>query len=130
MYYDAAPCTLNGIFDFYTCKPIMGYWAIYAFSDLCELGTAVRTVCDGQDIYAVAARNESGDVATLITYYAPEDGQEDRTMSVSLPDVSDARTEILVIEDAQGYRSRGWQEGETVTLTMRPNSFALLRTAR
>ena len=128
MYYDAAPCTLNGIFDFYTCKPIMGYWAIYAFSDLCELGTAVRTVCDGQDIYAVAARNESGEVATLITYYAPEDGQGDRTMSVSLPDVSDARTEILVIEDAQGYRSRGWQEGETVTLTMRPNSFALLRT--
>ena len=53
-----------------------------------------------------------------------------RTISVSLPDVSDARTEILVIEDAQGYCSRGWQEGETVTLTMRPNSFALLRTAR
>jgi hypothetical protein len=130
MYYDAAPCTLNGIFDFYTCKPIMGYWAIYAFSDLCELGTSVRTVCDGQDIYATAARSSNGEVGTLISYYAPEDGQADQTVTVSLPGMTDAHTEILMIEDAHGYRSRGEQDGDTVTLTMRPNTFALLRTKK
>ena len=130
MYYDAAPCTLNGIFDFYTCKPIMGYWAIYAFSDLCELGNAVCTVCEGEHIYATAARNDSGDVATLISYYAPEDGMAEQKVTVLLPDMSGAHTEILMIEDAQGYRSHGWQSGETVTLTMRPNTFALLRTGR
>ena len=34
MYYDLRPCGMNGVFDFYTLKPLKGYYAFIAFSTL------------------------------------------------------------------------------------------------
>ena len=127
MYYDAAPCSLNGLFDFYTWKPIMGYWAIYAFSDLCELGTSVRTAGDDPPIYVTAARGSSGELAMLVSYYAAEDGGEDKSIEIAVDGTDQVQAEVFTVDSPHGYRAPVQSEGSVIPLTMAPNTFALVR---
>ena len=124
-YYEVAPTTMNGIFDFYTCKPIMGYWALYGFSDLYELGSCVMTETDDSDIYVTAAADGKGRSAALICYYTNENGREDKTVSVALG--ADMTTEIYAVDGEHSYELVSTQDGDTVALTMKPNTFAVLK---
>ena len=74
MYYDARPVVFNGIFDFYTLRPLKGYYAFYDWNTLYRLGTALHTETDDPDLYAAAAKDEAGHMAALLVYYAKESG--------------------------------------------------------
>ena len=52
MYYDARPTVFNGMFDFYTYRPLKGYYPFVMFSKLYALGTAVSCNSDDEDIYS------------------------------------------------------------------------------
>jgi len=82
MYYDARPGTFNGLFDFYTYRPLKGYYPFYLFSNLYELKNHYKTETDDEDIYAVCAKN--GDrIAVMITYYAEDDNKWHKTVTVN-----------------------------------------------
>ncbi|MBR5615715.1 MAG: hypothetical protein IKW66_02735, partial [Clostridia bacterium] len=49
---DAPYCPL---FNPITCKPIHGYYAMVAFNTLYQLGSQAETVCDTDELYALAA---------------------------------------------------------------------------
>lgn len=70
MYYDLAPGVFNGLFDFYTLKPIKGYYSFLMFSRLYELGTQVKAESDDRDVIVCAAKGENECV--MITYYGEE----------------------------------------------------------
>ena len=80
MYYDARPSDFNGLFDRQTLETKKGYYSIFAFSDLAELGTQVETIAEGEGIYALAAKSADGKHgALLLTSYKNEtslDGKE------------------------------------------------------
>ena len=81
MYYDARHLTVfNGLFDRITYEPLKPYYAFYAFSDLADLGTQVKTTAEGEGIYALAAKSADGKHgALLLTNYRNEfslDGKE------------------------------------------------------
>ena len=81
MYYDARPGTFNGLFDFYTYRPLKGYYPFYLFSNLYELKNHYKTETDDEDIYAVCAKN--GDrVAVMITYYAEDDNKWHKMVTI------------------------------------------------
>ena len=126
MYYEVSPTTMNGIFDFYTCKPIKGYWALYGFADLCDLGTHVKTSSDDPDVYVTAACDGKGRGAALVCYYTNDEGREDKTVTVELGE--DAAVEVYTVDDEYSYDKTAEVSGERVTLTMKPNSFAVLKT--
>ena len=71
MYYDARPCLFNGMFDFYTLRPLKGYYPFYMFSRLYRLGTQAEAISNDPDVYAVAARGETG-FALMLAYYNNE----------------------------------------------------------
>jgi hypothetical protein len=130
MYYEVAPTTMNGVFDFYTCQPIKGYWALYGFSDLCDLGTHIRTVSDDPDLYAVAAKDESGRSALLVTYYTHEENREEKTVTVTYCGADPCDTDIYTEDESYSYEKTATvpeNATHTVTLSMKPNTFAVLK---
>jgi len=128
MYYSLAPTTMNGIFDFYTCKPIYGYWAIYGFADLCELGTNVRAESDDPDLYVTAARDDEGRGAIMLSYYTAEEGREDKAVTVTTDGLAVGTAEIYTANAKHSYELTDRQSGNIVTLTMKPNSITVVKT--
>ena len=130
MYYEVAPTTMNGVFDFYTCQPIKGYWALYGFSDLCDLGTHIRADSDDPDVYTVAAKDESGRSALLVTYYTHEENREEKTVTVTYCGADPCDTDIYTVDESYSYEKTATvkeNDTHTVTLSMKPNTFAVLK---
>ena len=76
MYYDARPCSYNGMFDTDFYQPLKGYYPFKMFNKLYTLGTGVAAESDEADIYVCAAKN-AGEAAVLLSYYEdaePSDG--------------------------------------------------------
>ena len=59
MYYDARPCGFNGMFDYYTLRPLKGYYPFLMFSKLYELKNEVESSSDDGDLYIAAAKDEN-----------------------------------------------------------------------
>ena len=129
MYYSVAPTTMNGIFDFYTCKPIHGYWAIHGFSDLFALGTHVGTVSDDPELYAVAARDENGNSAALVVYYPLGEGHGEKTVTVCFESTDVFPVAVHTVDSTHASTVTATHPSDRVTLTMTPNTFVLLKPA-
>lgn len=70
MYYDARPGTVfNGLFDFVTYAPLEGYYALYAWSKLCNLGKQVEATSSEKDVQVTAATNEKGRTSVFVSRY-------------------------------------------------------------
>ena len=128
MYYEVAPTTMNGVFDFYTCQPIKGYWALYGFSDLKDLGTHVRSECDDPDLYVTAARDENGNAAVLLSYYTPEEDREEKTVTVTFSGAPVSRVSVYRVDESSDYTPTETIADSTVTLAVKPNTFLVLKT--
>ena len=75
MYYDARPGTgFNGLFDFYTMKPLKTYHVFCLWSKLAELGNQFKLeFTENPEISAVGATDGKGKIGILISRYVDED---------------------------------------------------------
>ena len=96
MYYDASPSAFNGMFDFYTYRPLKGYYPFVMYSHLYRLGSAVQSTSEDENLYVTAARGEDG-YAMMLTHYRKDKTEADMTVTVRLGGVPDGiwQTEIL-----------------------------------
>lgn len=129
MYYDAQSCTpYNGLFDFYTSKPIAGYYAFYAWSRLLDYGTQVRLTEDMDDVYAVAARKSDGKLAIYVTRYNEDNNvTSDKAVTIEIPGY-DIRGAISHITDSVHMYTEMPVETKDgkIVLYLEPESFALI----
>ena len=81
MYYDARPTVFNGLWDFYTLRPLRGYYPFLWYADMYELDHEVR--CDSlpEDIYSLAGVSKEGKVCAVATYYTNDDNAEPKTFT-------------------------------------------------
>ncbi len=109
-YYDARVGQFNGMFDEYL-QPLPAYYALSAFSDLAELGTAVKTGTDRKALYAAAAANgQKG--AVLLSYFDNDDGAPACRVTLSLAGLDENATYRVTAKPA-GMQT----EEKTFTLT-------------
>ena len=75
MYYDARPGTgFNGLFDFYTMRPLKTYYVFCLWSKLAELGRQFKIEYpENPEISAVGAVGADGKTGILISRYTDED---------------------------------------------------------
>jgi hypothetical protein len=71
MYYDARPrVSYNGLFEFHTNTPMPQYYALYAWKNLADLGTQVKTqVADCPDVYVTSAVGKNGRCGVLVSFF-------------------------------------------------------------
>jgi len=68
MYYDARPSAFNGMFDFYTLRPLKGYYPFVMFSKLYALGTEANGISDDENIRVLAATDGKRHAAMIACY--------------------------------------------------------------
>lgn len=97
MYYDARPCTMNGLFNFYGYKIQKTYYDFIYFAKLYELGTCVK--CSRDDsVYAVAAKDSDGKYGAMITVYKNEAEFTDN-LTVEFKDASSKSVRVYRLDD-------------------------------
>ena len=73
MYYDARPCTFNGLFGLYNYEPLKTYYVFLAWSKLAKLGRQIAVdTQEKKGIYAVGA-SDGMKTGVLISRYFEED---------------------------------------------------------
>lgn len=98
MYYDARPgAGFNGMFDFYTYRPLKGYYPFKMFNTLYEMGTSVECESEGEDLYAVGAKDENGNSSLMLAYFTDDDLAGSKTVHVELVDGAE-KYEIYLLD--------------------------------
>ncbi len=125
MYYDARPSAFNGLFDYYTQRPLKGYYSIKMFNELYRLGNACGSRSDDGDVYAAAACGENGGQAVMIAYYTDEDDAQDKRVGLRLVNGKNAFS-VYLLDGERDAQPVGVvpSDGE---LVMRPNTVVLLK---
>ena len=82
MYYDTRPSTFNGIFDFYTAKPLKGYFAMYWYGMFYDMKAEVRAINEIENVYSLCGVDEDGKVLAIVTHYSDNDDVANKEISI------------------------------------------------
>ena len=124
MYYDARPTAFNGLFDFYTMRPLKGYYPFRIFSRLYELGIQVQTCSDDSQIYVTAAGDGTKEAAMITCYSA--DRQQTEPKEICLCGLEKKYHFYLVDAEHTMMPLDAEQRGTEWYLTMQPDSILFL----
>ena len=121
MYYDARPSVFNGIFDFYTMRPLKGYHVFAGWNELYKLGAEMFSETDDPDLYAAAAAGEDGK-SVMIVYYTDRTDAEPKDVQID----ADGLFDVHILS-----RTLDGEKTDTIsfpaTLTIHPNTVLWLR---
>ena len=79
MYYDARPCSWNGLFDTGTLEPLKGYYAFLMFNELFRLQTEV-SACAQAPFYGCAASDGERSAAMLSCFRDKDDAPAEEVL--------------------------------------------------
>lgn len=82
MYYDTRPSVFNGVFDYYTYRPLKGYYPLYWYGSFYDFENEIRCDNPPERIYTIAGIDKSGKITAIITSYSDDDNAEDMDISV------------------------------------------------
>ena len=82
MYYDARPCVFNGLFDFYTLKPLKGYYPFVMWNELYILGNQTEALSDDPAVDVICA-SDGDAVCAVITYYSMDETADTKEVTVN-----------------------------------------------
>lgn len=120
MYYDARPSAFNGLFDFYTFRPLKGYYPFWMYSKLYKMGIQTAAEADDADLYVIAA-TDTVKTAAIITYYVSDPGITD-TKEIVLSGVSSSHRFFLLDRSHTMEPVIPLQETDGLHLTLHTNS--------
>ena len=126
MYYDARTGTgFNGMFDFYTCRPLKGYYPFKMFSTLYEMGISVSCKSESEQVYVVAAKDAKNGAACMLSYYTDDDTAGDIQLKVNLQGI-EGKFELYLLDEDHTDELVD-EVGTDFELTLRRNSVVLLK---
>ena len=82
MYYDMRPSAFNGVFDYYTLKPLKGYYPFKWYGGFYDLENEIRSEDNIPEIYTLAGVDKDGKVTAMLTYYADLDQAENKVFKL------------------------------------------------
>jgi len=95
MYYDARIGAFNGLWDFYTLKPLKGYYPFKWYGELYTL-QEIEAECSDEQIYTLSGVDENGKTKTLVTYYSNDDSAPDKKITVDFG--RNGKYEVFVVD--------------------------------
>ena len=125
MYYDARPTVFNGLFDFYTLRPLKGYYPFYYFGKLTDMEKQAEALSDDADIRLTAA-SDGERAGVMISYFAEPDDATSKEISLTL-DLGGRYK--LYTTDADNTNEESIIEvsaGEPVALCLKPQTIIYL----
>lgn len=126
MYYDARPCVFNGLFDFYTCRPLKGYYPFKMFHKLYQKGTQISCETSAADIYAIGAVDDSGNAAVLISYYTDEENMPAKTLQLQFNGLKQKTIRQYLLDKTHDNEMTGTLDAVAAEIHLQPNTVLLL----
>ena len=123
MYYDTRPSTFNGVFEFYTLRPLKGYYSLYWYGMFYDMKHEVKCQTSVDDIYTLCGVDESGKTLTLVTYYTDDDKAANKT--VTLDYGKQGEYEVYLVDETHDGQLIG--KTTDLELDMPANSMMLIK---
>lgn len=82
MYYCTLPSTFNGVFDYYTLRPLKGYHILKWAGELYDCEKVVRQVNTIENVYAICGTDKNGKIIAMLTHYSENDDKENVNLKV------------------------------------------------
>lgn len=123
MYYDARPCAFNGLFDFYTLRPLKGYYPFKWFGMLYDYETEISCQNTIEDIYTICGCDSNEKTVAIITYYTEEDEKTNKEFFVDFG--KNSEYEVYLIDETHNGELISITNKPEITLT--PNSFVMIK---
>lgn len=96
MYYDTRLSAFNGVFDFYTYRPLKGYYPFKWYGEFYDYDYEVRSNDKIDDIYTLCGINKEGKIIAIIAYYSDDDNKENKTIKVNFD--KDSEYEVYLLD--------------------------------
>ena len=127
MYYDARPTAMNGMWDFYTFRPLKGYYPFLIYSRLYDLKNSVYYECDDSDIY-ISAAHRDGKSGVMLVHYAEDDSKKGKTVNITFKgaDLDEAGIYIVDEHNTMSEYLNGKIENGVLSIWMDRNSIVYI----
>lgn len=122
MYYDARPCTMNGLFSLQDLSPLPLFYAMKMFNRLYTLGNEAELEGLPDGVCGVAAKGKDG-AAVELAYYSYDENGETKEFSLNVSGVDPSRVRVTAVDREHcGEEIRL----ELSHLVMKPNTVLLI----
>ncbi len=82
MYYDTRPSAFCGIFDYYTYRPLKGYYALKWYSNFYDCAYEIKSENSLENVYGLCGAKEDGKIICALTYYSDDDNAPNKEFEV------------------------------------------------
>lgn len=122
MYYDTRPSVFCGAFDFYTYRPLKGYYPLFWYGKLYDMEGEVRCEAEPENIYTLCGVDKNGKALCIITNYSDENPTE---KEIKVDFGRKGTYEIYLLDDK--HDGELVKTTEALTFTMDGNSCMLIK---
>ena len=98
MYYDARPCSMNGMFDTDFLTPLKGYYPFRFFGELYRMGTYVRPEYQEAPVYCVAAKGKNA-AGIMLTNFAEDDSAPTVSITLDLKGAEGKKVSVYTLDE-------------------------------
>ncbi len=123
MYYDTLPNVWNGAFDFYTLRPLKGYYPLKWYGDFYDLDAEICAENKIDNIYTLCGVSKDGKVTAIVAHYNDDDRAGEK--EVSLDFGRDGEYEIYLVDEDHDGENIGTVKD--LSFTLKRNSFMLIK---
>jgi len=96
MYYDTRPSTFCGAFDFYTYRPLKGYYPLKWYGMFYDMDAEIKRENEVDSMYSLCGCDKDGKILSVITYYSEEEDMPDKEIAVDFG--KDGKYEIYLLD--------------------------------
>lgn len=114
MYYDTRQSYFNGVFDFYTCRPLKGWYAFYWYGMFYDAKAQIKAENSIENIYALCGADKTGKALAVLTHYSDDDSAPEKTVTVDFG--RPANYEIYILDKDRNGEFAGTTDDLTFTL--------------
>ena len=107
MYYDTRPSAFCGAFDYYSYKPLKGYYPLMWYGKFHDMEAEIRCENNPENIYTLCGTDKDGKVLCVVTNYSEND--EAPAKDIKLDFGKEGKYEIYLVDSEK--------DGELVSVT-------------
>lgn len=123
MYYDTRPSGFNGAFDFYSYKPLKGYYPLYWYGMFYDMEAEIKAENTVDDIYTLCGVDKNNKALSVITYYTHQDDKENKQIKIDFGKTG--KYEIYLLDE--NHTNELVATTDDLTFDMAPNSCILIK---
>lgn len=126
MYYDTRPSVFNGAFDFYSMRPLKGYYPLFWYGGFYDAEAEIPCLNKVDDVYAICGIDKNGKTLAMISYFTDCDDAPKKDIAIDFgKSKADSQYEVYLLDESHNAEQIDASEG--LRFTVLPQSCLLIK---